>query len=101
MEGNRQKLPSGSSARAFGRLPAPVVDFAVRNEPAVRWGLSVAVFHQLVIGDLIVDPVTNRLLILRELIVLIFHHSIISQEACDAWLTYPLRNRFSGSARSR
>jgi hypothetical protein len=35
------------------------------------------VFHQLVIGDFIVDPVTNRLIILRELVVLIFHHSII------------------------
>jgi hypothetical protein len=35
------------------------------------------VFHQFVIDDFIVDPVTNRLLILWESIVLIFHHSII------------------------
>jgi hypothetical protein len=42
------------------------------------------VFHQVAIDDFIVDLVTNRLLILRELIVLIFHHSIISQGACDA-----------------
>jgi hypothetical protein len=39
--------------------------------------MSGAVLHQLVIDDFIVDPVTNRLLILPELIVLIFHHSII------------------------
>jgi hypothetical protein len=44
---------------------------------AVRQGLRVEVVQQVAIDDFIVDPVTNRLLILRALIVLISHHSII------------------------
>jgi hypothetical protein len=50
---------------------------AEKQRSALRRGRKPDVLHQLVIDDFIVYPVTNRLLILRELIVLIFHHSII------------------------
>ena len=39
--------------------------------------------QQVAIDDFIVDPVTNRLLVLRDTIVLIFHHSIISRGDAD------------------
>ena len=46
--------------------------------PLTTGGRSVGALHQRMIDDLIFDLVTNRLLILRDTIVLIFHHSIIS-----------------------
>jgi hypothetical protein len=41
--------------------------------------------YQLGIDEFVVDPVTNRLLILRDAIVLIFHCSIISRALPLGW----------------
>jgi len=48
----------------------------------VKRGLSVAVLHQPVIDDFIADPVTNHLLVLRELVVP--GQMIISCTLCNA-----------------